>query len=321
MTAIMRSMLVMVLLVLLVGCESEVDRSKRLLSGFADTTARSVSDLKTHLEKDRLRNATILREYARIVGAQRPEMSAVVEALAEDASSNGTQYRSLVARLDAARNQLEALSTTQQGQLLAAELESINTAAQPANYNMMLTDPINVLADMSNGELARVQDLSQQAAAAAGENTIGKELVGNPNYGQWKQDSSGGTFWEWYGKYALISSLMGGYRYDYGGWSRNRYASYYHDVGRDYYSSPGQRSRSQQTEARVKKQFTQQGRRFESPYAKTRARTTRATRVASSGGFRSTYSQNVRSSSSGSRSSAYSSRGGSSSRSWGSGGK
>ena len=48
----------------------------------------------------------------------------------------------------------------------------------------------------------------------------GYEYVGDSNYGQWRQDSSGNSFWEFYGKYALLSHLMGGwyrpvYRYDY----------------------------------------------------------------------------------------------------------
>lgn len=37
----------------------------------------------------------------------------------------------------------------------------------------------------------------------------GYAYVGDSNYGRWKQDSSGGSFWEFYGKYALLSSLLG----------------------------------------------------------------------------------------------------------------
>jgi hypothetical protein len=39
----------------------------------------------------------------------------------------------------------------------------------------------------------------------------GYAYVGDPRYGQWKDDGSGGSFWEFYGKYALLTSLLGGW--------------------------------------------------------------------------------------------------------------
>lgn len=39
----------------------------------------------------------------------------------------------------------------------------------------------------------------------------GYAYVGDSRYGQWRDDGRGGTFWEWYGKYALFSSLFGGW--------------------------------------------------------------------------------------------------------------
>lgn len=48
----------------------------------------------------------------------------------------------------------------------------------------------------------------------------GYAYVGDEQYGRWQKDSSGNSFWEFYGKYALFSSLFGGwyrpiYRGDY----------------------------------------------------------------------------------------------------------
>lgn len=47
----------------------------------------------------------------------------------------------------------------------------------------------------------------------------GYQYVGNSRYGTWRSDSRGGSFWEFYGKYALFSHLLGGnrgiYRTDY----------------------------------------------------------------------------------------------------------
>lgn len=55
----------------------------------------------------------------------------------------------------------------------------------------------------------------------------GYAYVGDSRYGHWRQDRNGGSFWEFYGKYALISHLMGGwyrpvYRTDYDAFRNNR---------------------------------------------------------------------------------------------------
>lgn len=36
----------------------------------------------------------------------------------------------------------------------------------------------------------------------------GMAYVGNPEYGEWKEDNNGERFWSWYGKYAFFSSLF-----------------------------------------------------------------------------------------------------------------
>jgi len=62
----------------------------------------------------------------------------------------------------------------------------------------------------------------------------GYNYVGNPRYGQWRQDASGNSFWEFYGKYAFFSSMFNMfnrpvYRNDW-----NDYRSY-RGSGRPYY--------------------------------------------------------------------------------------
>lgn len=63
------------------------------------------------------------------------------------------------------------------------------------------------------------------------------QYVGNEKYGQWRQDSNGGSFWEFYGKYAFLRSILGfGYSpIYYGGW--NDYRRNYYPYGRTYYGS------------------------------------------------------------------------------------
>lgn len=80
----------------------------------------------------------------------------------------------------------------------------------------------------------------------------GYNYVGNERYGQWRTDRSGNSFWEFYGKYAFISSLVGmGSRSIF----RNDYNQYrnYRSSGRPYYGSNlqygtyGQTTRAQST--------------------------------------------------------------------------
>ncbi len=52
----------------------------------------------------------------------------------------------------------------------------------------------------------------------------GMAYVGNPQYGEWKKDDSGTSFWSWYGRYAFFSNLFffpPSYYY-YGSWNRWR---------------------------------------------------------------------------------------------------
>lgn len=59
--------------------------------------------------------------------------------------------------------------------------------------------------------------------------------VGNERYGQWRQGSDGNSFWEFYGKYAMLSHLFGMNRYPV---YYNRYDDYYSNYrpyGRTYY--------------------------------------------------------------------------------------
>ncbi len=314
---------------LLFGCSSRQERLADELNNTARQVQNNVQNLRKHIDSNRIRNARLLTEYAKVVKNLKPDYRKIVDALAEDATSSGPMFQSLLQRLNEAKKQIPvAVKSTASAQNLADEFNSINVAAQTRNYNMMLSDPLNVLADMSDGKLARVADLSSQAAANQSQPSAGRELIGNPQYGRWRTNSSGGTFWEWYGKYALFSRLFnfGGYdRYSYWSSHRYRYPSYYHDLGRDYYSSPHQKQQYQQTETRVKKQFARQGLKFNSPYAR-KAVTTRKPVFEQPNKFKSSYSRSStsRSSFKSSRygSSSYNSRSsGFSSRSFGFGGK
>jgi hypothetical protein len=84
----------------------------------------------------------------------------------------------------------------------------------------------------------------------------GMTFVGNKRYGHWSRRSDGTRFWEWYGKYAFMSSLFfprsyygSGFYIRYG-WYNNYYSHYrrgsiwYGPSARPWYGSRGYVSRS-----------------------------------------------------------------------------
>lgn len=76
----------------------------------------------------------------------------------------------------------------------------------------------------------------------------GMQYVGNPEYGKWVNNSSGGSFWEFYGKYAMFRDIMGMAfsRNDYNSWDRDYRgrSSYY---GGGSYGTYGSRTKNTNT--------------------------------------------------------------------------
>lgn len=76
--------------------------------------------------------------------------------------------------------------------------------------------------------------------------------VGNPHYGEYRQDNNGNTFWHYYGQYSMIQNLLGGNSYsshDYDAYrnrDRNTYG-YYSGAGRSYGTRLNETSRSSGT--------------------------------------------------------------------------
>ena len=66
-----------------------------------------------------------------------------------------------------------------------------------------------------------------------------EHYVGNPKYGQWQQGANGSSFWEFYGKYAFISSMINMFSpIGYSPWN-NYYSNYRYS--RPYYGSGSNR--------------------------------------------------------------------------------
>lgn len=315
-TQVIRIVVSLLMIVLLAGCSSDQERWGKLLTEHQILTNNKLMKLQTMIEAQRIPNTQMLDIYAQTVASLEPDKAKLVNLLAADSRADGPMFSNLKQRLDVANS--EVAGAPQLGQIatdeLLSEFAAISSAADPQNFNMMLTDPLNVLADLSKGALPRVAALSQQASAQINkdaENYPGQQLVGNPQYGEWQTDSSGSSFWAWYGGYRLLGDLFDNRRISYNSWGRNRGYSYYNDYGRSAYTSPRQYKKQQAIDTRAKKKFQSSGKTFQSPYAKTRtgpAQAAAVAKAANSSSFRSSYSSSSTSTSSSRNASRSSSR-------------
>ncbi|MEM9101578.1 MAG: hypothetical protein AAGB12_04590 [Pseudomonadota bacterium] len=298
-----------VLLFILVSCSSKESRIAEAIDAESQVATERLDQLQEALNKGQLRNARILNEYANHLREKKPELETLIEQLATDATSKGPMFESLKQRLFDAKYSPQLFSDWSE-QL--GEIQLISEASSTAAFNDALSDPVNVLADMSEGELARVNAQSKSSELTSNQAKdygAGSQLVGNPNYGQWVQ-GNGMSFWEWYGMYALLSDLTDRRRIRYSDWSRYRGYSYYNDWGRERYTSPTKKRAQTTIDTRTKKSFQSEGKRFTSPYAKRKtggsqlSRKTKTTPITqqfsqrSTYGSRSSYSGSTRSGSS-----------------------
>ncbi|MBT1444558.1 hypothetical protein KJI95_08445 [Shewanella sp. JM162201] len=236
------------------------------ISQYQRLAGERIAALGELLDKGEVRNATLIRHYSERIKAADPSLAPIVDALEKD-GGRGPLYQNLERRLA----ESEDPNRFSDNSLRLAETENLYQAADPALYNDMLSDPLNALADMSGGTLPRVSAISREAEIAATGDDLGagSQLIGNPAYGEWQTPSDGTSFWAWYGMYAMFSNLINRPVY-YDTWAGRRHYSYYHDVGRYRYSSPRDLLRQQQVFTETKKRFDNQGKRFDSPYAKVR---------------------------------------------------
>ena len=232
-------------------------------------TEQRVVQLGDALTNGQVRNATLIQQYANKVADKKPDLTPLINEFRKDASVNGPMYLSLLDRVNTAKNQPQMFASSQ---ALYDELLNVYQAADPVLYSDALSDPLNVLADMSDGQLPRINALSKsqsQQANNAQDFGTGEQLIGNPSYGHWQTGSNGMSFWAWYGMYSMMGDLFGR-RTSYNDWGRNRNYSYYNDYGRTRYSSPSQLNKQTALDRRTKKSFASRGQKFTSPYSKSR---------------------------------------------------
>ncbi|MCI2962326.1 hypothetical protein MO387_04365 [Shewanella sp. N2AIL] len=276
-TRVLTSILFLAVMLSLTGCG---DERPDKIAKYQQLTQQRLATLTTMIDDGQLRNANLLKQYTTLLKLQKPDLAPLLDELAKDSGTQGPMYTSLKRRLDESKVASNFADLDQQ----LAEAENLYQAADPSLFNDMLSDPVNVVADMSDGKLARVNAISREAATLAngGEDFgPGSQLVGNPSYGNWQTDSSGTSFWAWYGMYSMFSNVFNR-PVSYDRWSGNRGYSYYNDVGRYRYTSPKQADAQNKTFEQTKKRFDSQGKRFDSPYAKPRTGGTALSRESTS---------------------------------------
>jgi hypothetical protein len=252
----------------LIGCGG--DPVKEQIIQQLPITEQRVAQLGDALNNGQVRNASLINKYADSVSEIKPNLSPLISEFRKDASVDGPMYKALLDRINTAKNQPQMFESTQ---ALYNELLNIYQAADPVLYSDALSDPLNVLADMSDGQLPRINSLSKNASKQANNAQdfgTGEQLIGNPSYGQWQTGSNGMSFWAWYGMYSMMGDLFGRRTY-YNDWGRGRNYSYYNDYGRTRYSSPRQLKSQTQLDRRTKKSFASRGQKFTSPYSKNRS--------------------------------------------------
>ena len=260
-------LLIIITTLSLAGCGDPV---KEQIEQQLPITEQRVSQLGDALNNGQVRNATLIKQYADTVMANKSNLAPLINEFRKDASTAGPMYKALLDRINTAKNQPQMFESSQ---ALYNELLNIYQAADPVLYSDALSDPLNVLADMSDGQLPRINSLSKaqsQQANNAQDFGTGEQLIGNPNYGNWQTGSNGMSFWAWYGMYSLMGDMFGRRTY-YNDWGRQRNYSYYNDYGRTRYSSPNQLKKQTSLDTRTKKSFSSRGQKFTSPYSKNRA--------------------------------------------------
>lgn len=229
----MRLILAAGLVALVAGCG---ESPEELVARQAQLVQQQLNALAGELNGGRIRNARILTTYADLLERKRPELKPLLSEFRKEATTEGLTFQALGKRLNAVNRKPGGEDQANQA---LEELLRIEAAADPLVFNDSLTDPINTLADLSQGQLARInapQTATTRQAAAT-------QMVGNPSYGQWRSDSSGRSFWVFYGQYALMRDLFFPRPIYYGSWYGGRGWSYYGDVGRHYYAPRSDESR------------------------------------------------------------------------------
>jgi len=224
---------VCLLAILLSACGN---RFEEQLNATHQEAQSSLSHLKNQLDSRQLINSLLIDKYARALSQQKPDYADVAGLLKKEATSQGKAYNALDQRLGAVNLLPNSSEEADRG---LQELQLIHSAADVQEFNNSLADVVNTLASLSDGQLAVINVPASQRASAQQSNA----LVGNPAYGNWRQDSNGQSLWAWYGMYSMFNNVFGR-PYYYNSWSSRPHYSYYGNYGRNRWGSNNDVSRN-----------------------------------------------------------------------------
>ncbi len=226
-----------------------------------------VEQLRQTLRQGTLRNAQTLQQYSKSLIAQKPELKEVSILMEQEATEMGRLFRGLLKRW----NDVQSPQIFDDNIQRLEELESLIEGLDVQVFNDALSDPINVLADLSDGQLPRVNAFSRELLSNTAQLSSpgAEQLVGNPNFGQWHSSVDGTSLiWTWFAASAMAE--IAEEVVEYALWSKRRGYSYYHDYGRGHFSSKKQIKTQQTVHHKAQKSFQKKGIPFQSPYKKTR---------------------------------------------------
>ena len=260
-------LMILSLTLLLFACSDPV---KEQITQQIPLTEQRIDLLAKALVNGEVRNANLISQYGTRLLATKPSYKPLIDEFLKDTGTKGPMFLALVDRLNTVKNQPQMFDSSQ---AIYEELLNLYQAADPVLYSDALSDPLNVLADMSDGTLPRVNAMSKSQSMSANKAQdfgTGEQLIGNPSYGSWTTGSNGMSFWAWYGMYSMMGDLFGSRRTSYNDWGRSRNYSYYNDYGRKRYSSPDQLRKQNDIDTRTKKSFESRGQKYTSAYSKNR---------------------------------------------------
>ena len=130
-----------------------------------------------------------------------PEYSVVLQDMNESLFGYSHQYRVLVGE-------------TQEGSDDLAYRESIRDWVEVDGRTYERYQPYLGMVILSK---------TRDGSVDEGQHPPGYQQVGDERYGQWRDDGRGGSFWEFYGQYALLRDVIGGFG---GGISRDDWNGY-----------------------------------------------------------------------------------------------
>nr|VFK28937.1 MAG: hypothetical protein BECKMB1821I_GA0114274_100792 [Candidatus Kentron sp. MB] len=245
--------LVLVLVLFVAGLAGCSNQYAQKAAKKAEAVEGQLAELGKQIDAGALVNTRIIKTYADQLASRKPAFQEIATQLRLDATTKGPLYRGLRQRLE----KVNRNPRNKKGFAVAfQELNALEAGSDPLVYNDALLDVVNTLADLSQGKLPRINVPPNAKTAAVkgdGDQVPGSYLVGNPAYGEWKTDSSGKSFWEWYGMYRMFTDVAGLVGSGFGGgfyrgpiyhdnwYGKPRY-SFYHDSGRNAYGSHADRN-------------------------------------------------------------------------------